>query len=216
MSDEVVVVVASGPASAAGAVLAVPAGATVIAADGGLGHAWRLGLDVSLLVGDLDSATPSEVAKAESEGIPIERHPREKDATDLELALDAAAERRPGRIVVLGSDGGRLDHLLGSLLVLGSQKYAAVEIDALIGRARVQVVRGERALAGRPGELVSLFALDRPAEEVHTEGLLYALDGESLEPGSSRGVSNVFVSDTARISVARGVVLAIRPGAEEP
>jgi thiamine pyrophosphokinase len=49
------------------------------------------------------------------------------------------------------------------------------------------------------------------AQGVTTEGLLYPLDGETLEPGSSRGTSNVFAGDEARISVASGVVVAIRP-----
>ena len=49
----------------------------------------------------------------------IERHPAAKDATDLELALDAAIALEPSRILVIGSAGGRLDHLLGSILLLG-------------------------------------------------------------------------------------------------
>ena len=42
---------------------------------------------------------------------------------------------------------------------------------------------------------------------------MYPLRGETLEPGSSRGVSNVFAASEARISVDDGVLLAIRPGA---
>ena len=70
------------------------------------------------------------------------------------------------------------------------------------------------SLSGRPGELLSLFALHGPAEGVRTEGLAYPLDGETLEPGSTRGVSNVFVEESARISVEHGVLLAVRPGLE--
>jgi thiamine pyrophosphokinase len=47
---------------------------------------------------------------------------------------------------------------------------------------------------------------------VRTEGLKYPLADETLEPGSSRGVSNVFVEPAARITVERGVLLAVRPG----
>jgi len=83
-----------------------------------------------------------------------------------------------------------------------------------VGRALVHVIRGERELRGELGELVSLLALHGLAESVRTDGLAYPLAGESLEPGSSRGVSNVFVSDMARVSVERGVLLAIRPGPE--
>ena len=78
------------------------------------------------------------------------------------------------------------------------------------------VLRGERAIEGAPGELISLLALHGPAEGVRTEGLAYPLVEETLEPGSSRGVSNVFVADTARVTLARGVLLAIRlPASEE-
>ena len=55
----------------------------------------------------------------------VERHPAAKDATDLELALDAAIALEPARILVVGSAGGRLDHLLGSILLLADARYAA-------------------------------------------------------------------------------------------
>ncbi|HSI97906.1 MAG TPA: thiamine diphosphokinase, partial [Gaiellaceae bacterium] len=183
-----------------------------VAADRGLEHAHVLGLAVEVAVGDFDSASPEEVSAAEAAGVRVERHPADKDVTDLELALEAALAFSPDRILVLAGGGGRLDHLLSALLLLGSPKWAAVELDAEIGQARVHVVRGERELDGRAGELVSLLALTGPAEAVWTEGLSYELRGETLQPGSSRGVSNVFATDRARVSVERGVLLAVRPG----
>jgi hypothetical protein len=42
---------------------------------------------------------------------------------------------------------------------------------------------------------------------------VFPADGEALEPGSSRGVSNVFERATAHVTVERGVLLAVRPGA---
>ena len=110
MSEEVVVVVSGGEPPDPHAALAVPLGAPVVAADRGLEHALSLGLEVTVAVGDFDSASPEAVAVAEAAGTRIERHPAEKDATDLELALDAAAAMEPERILVLGGDGGRLDH----------------------------------------------------------------------------------------------------------
>jgi thiamine pyrophosphokinase len=210
----VVVVVAGGEAPPADAALAVPAGALVIAADGGLEHARALGLDVELAVGDFDSASPAAVAAAEEDGVRVARHPADKDATDLELALDAALASEPARILVLAGVGERLDHLVSALHVLGSPRYDSVEMDARVGTAHVHVIRDERTLEGEPGELVSLFALHGPAEGVHTEGLEYPLAGETLEPGSSRGVSNRFVGEAARVSVERGILLAVRPGPE--
>ncbi|MEX0851262.1 MAG: thiamine diphosphokinase [Gaiellaceae bacterium] len=215
MSEEIVVVIAGGDAPHAEAVRAIPVGTPVVAADRGLDHARALGIDVTVAVGDFDSASPEAVAAAETEGVRVERHPTDKDATDLELALDAAMELDSARILVLAEGGGRLDHLLSALLLLASPRYARVELDAYLGRARAHVIRNQRTLAGEPGELVSLFALHGPAEGVRTDGLVYPLAGETLEPGSSRGVSNVFAASTARIAVDRGVLVAIRPGADE-
>lgn len=215
MSEEVVVVVAGGPPPRAESASAAPRGAPVVAADDGLVHALELGLHVSVAVGDFDSAPPAAVAQAEGAGARIERHPAAKDATDTELALDAALGFEPARVLLLAGDGGRLDHLLATLLLLGSEKYRAVEIDAHVGQARVHVVRDERELVGRRGELLTLLAVSGPAEGVRTDGLAYPLRDETLEPGSSRGVSNVFAEERALISLERGVLLVVRPGSEE-
>ena len=47
-----------------------------------------------------------------------------------------------------------------------------------------------------------------------TSGLEYPLSGETLAPGTTRGVSNVFVDAEARVEVETGVLLAIRPGGQ--
>lgn len=199
------VVVVGGPDRPAA--VALPAGARVIAADGGLELARELGLRVDLAVGDFDSIS-AEMLETVGQ---IERHPEEKDASDLELALAAAARVETERILVLGGVGGRLDHLLGALLLLAADVYSDLQVDAQLGTAAVHVVRGERVLAGEPGELISLFAVHGRATGIVTEGLVYPLRGEALEPGSSRGLSNVFAAPEARIGLETGVLLAIRP-----
>jgi thiamine pyrophosphokinase len=212
VSEEIVVVVAGGGAPDADAARGVPLGVPVVAADLGLEHALALGLDVTVAVGDFDSAAPEAVAAAEAAGVRVERHPAEKGATDLELALDVAVGMQPKRILVLGSASGRLDHLLASVLLLASSRYAGPQIDALLDVTVVHVVRGARDLDGASGEVVTLLPAHGPAYGVRTQGLAFPLDGETLEPGSTRGVSNVFAEARARIEVGYGVVLAIRPG----
>jgi thiamine pyrophosphokinase len=206
MPRTAIVVCAGGPARAA--LPDVPADAIVIAADGGILEAERLGLRVDLLVGDLDSAPEDAVARAPR----VERHPVDKDASDLELAVAAAVAAEARRIVVVGGDSGRLDHLLGNAFLLASDRWATVEIDAVLGDARIWVVRGERTIDGRVGELVSLYAVGGPARGVTTHGLRWHLDGGDLLPGSSLGLSNEFVDPRATVGVGDGVVLAIRPG----
>src|SRR3954452_16515742 len=106
-----VVVLSGGPDRPA--VDSLPPGATVIAADGGAELARHLGLEIDLVVGDLDSISPAALSRAAQ----VERHAAEKDASDLALALAAALRLEPDRILLIGSSGERLDHLFGSLLL---------------------------------------------------------------------------------------------------
>jgi len=186
--------------------------AAVIAADGGVAEALRLGLTVDVLVGDMDSAADDDAERVRAGGGAIERHDPDKDATDLDLAIDRAVRDGASRVVVLGGDGGRLDHLLGNLTLLASPRWASIAIDAVIGEALVHIVRDERDMDGAAGELVSLFALGGPATGVTTAGLRWPLTDFTLEPGSSLGISNEFAGTTASVRVSSGVLAVIRPG----
>ena len=209
---ETVVVVAGGAPGPTPIQPDVGEGTLVVAADGGVDRALALGLHVDVAIGDFDSVTAAGLATVERAGGRVERHPAAKDATDLELALETALAASPARILVVGAESGRLDHVLSSLLLIADPRYAAAEVDALLGGAQVHVIRGSRTLAGVPGDLVSLLAVHGPAEGVSTSGLVYPLAGNTLAPGTSRGVSNAFAAAEAHVSLDRGVLLAIRPG----
>jgi thiamine pyrophosphokinase len=193
-----------------------PNDAIVIAADGGALEAQRLGIRIDRLVGDLDSAPEDVVARLHGEGVPIERHPTDKDASDLELSLEVALREGAERILVLGGDGGRLDHTIGVGLLLASHRWVGVMMDAVLGAALVHVVHAERTFSGEPGELISLFAMGGPAAGVSTTGLRWQLDDDDLESGSTRGLSNEFVESKATVRLREGTVFAIRPGTESP
>jgi thiamine pyrophosphokinase len=210
-SDRAVVITGGDPVERAH-LPEIDARTLVIAADSGLDHALALGVRVDLAVGDFDSASPAAVDTARRGGTAIDRHPAAKDATDLELALDAALATGARRIHVVGGHGGRLDHLVVNALLLASPGHAAATITAQMGAARVAVVRGQVELRGPIGDLVTLVPVHGPALGVTTTGLLYPLTAEDLPAGTTRGVSNELVADAATVTVATGVLLAIQPG----
>ena len=213
MGVETVVVVAGGHSSPVG-VPELPSGAYVIAADAGVDRGLALGLRIDRAIGDFDSVSAGGLAAAEAAGATVERYPAAKDATDLELALDAAIALEPERILVVGSAGGRLDHLVGSILLLADARYAAATVDASLDGNRIAVIRGSRTLTGTPGEIVTLLPVHGPAEGVSTSGLEYPLHGKTLSAGTTRGVSNVFATAEAEITVVEGCVVAVQPGPE--
>lgn len=215
MGDDAALVFAGGDPPPSAVVAHLPAVALVVAADSGLDHATALGRLVDLVVGDLDSVNLELLAAAQARGATVETHPREKDHTDLELALDAAVARGARQVTLVGGHGGRLDHLLANLTVLASPRFAAARLDAWIGNAYAVVVRDDEVLGGPPGSLLSLLPLGGPARGVRTTGLRYPLHDEDLDAGTTRGVSNEFTGPSARIQIRAGTLLAIRPHALE-
>jgi thiamine pyrophosphokinase len=211
LMGSVALVFAGGDPPGAEALRDLPAHDLAIAADSGLEHAIAAGFAVDVVVGDLDSADPGMVADAAAHGAVIEQHPTAKDATDLELALIAARDRECSRIVVVGGHGGRLDHFVANLLLLASPELSALTIEARVADGRVFVVRDAVELRGSPGELCSLLAIGGAAYGVRTDGLRFPLRGETLYPGSTRGISNEFVDDSAVVSLDDGVLLAVLP-----
>lgn len=209
------VLVAGGAAIDPATVADLPASATVIAADSGLDRARALGWEVDVAVGDMDSVSASALAAAEAAGTELVCHRPDKDETDLEIALALAVERGATRIIVVGADGGRFDHLLANAFVLAAPWLAAVQVEARFDATVVRVVRDSLTVVGQPGDLVSLLPVHGAAHGVVTEGLRYPLRAETLEPGSPRGMSNVLDGATAGVSLRDGVLLVITPPATE-
>lgn len=193
-----------------------PRAQRVLAVDSGLHLAAALDLAVDVVIGDLDSVDPALVERARGDGVEVEVHPRDKEHTDLALALDHARRLGTRRVVVVGGAGGRLDHGVANLHALADPALADVEVDAHLGGADVSVVRQRpRSIDGRAGALVSLLAVDGPARGVTTHGLRWDLDDEDLVPTSTRGVSNELLGIRADVVVRDGVLLAIRPADDE-
>lgn len=187
----------------------LPPGALLIAADGGLAQAQALGLDVDVVVGDMDSVDTAALAAAKGRGATVERHATDKDATDLELALDHAATAGCSRVVVVGGLGGRIDHLLANALLLAAASELTVEWRA--DTARVLTVRPDRPLesSAAVGDLVSLLPVGGAASGVRTEGLRWRLAGDALQPGSTRGVSNEATATRFSVSLDGGALIVV-------
>ncbi len=192
----------------------LPAADVVIAADGGIHAADALGLTVDVLVGDLDSVSDVRLAEARRRGTRIEQHARDKDATDLDLALDTALAFGVGRLVVVdGGVGPRLDHFLANALLLAHPRLRAVTVDAALGNAWISVVHpgAERTIVGVPRSIVSLLPIAGAVDDVSTKGLRWPLHGETLTAGSTRGISNELVAATASVRIGAGTLFVVQP-----
>lgn len=181
----------------------------VIAADSGLHLAASLGLVVDLVVGDFDSVEPGALATAVAAGAGLESHPADKDATDLDLALEAAAHRGATHTIVVGGAGDdRIDHVLANAGVIAAERHIGVGPEWWVGPARVWPVRGRRTITGRAGDTVSIIPMGGDVV-VSTIGLRWPLHAEPLGFGASRGVSNRMTADEATVEIHSGVAMVV-------
>jgi thiamine pyrophosphokinase len=182
----------------------------VIAADRGAATALAFGYRPDVVVGDLDSIDGSTLAELRQVNVPIDVHPRDKDSTDGQLAVEKALQQHPSRLVLLGFLGGpRLDQALANVLLLVGVETPAVLMDE---HNECVLVRPGAPVAWltEPGELISLLPLNGDAQGVCTEGLRWPLVAETLRLGDTRGVSNEPSADEATVSIEQGLLLVTR------
>lgn len=182
----------------------------VIAADGGAEHVLRLGLPLSLVIGDMDSILPTTLKTLSQRGVEIQTFPPEKNETDLELALLEAARRDCASIRIIGALGDRLDQTLANIYLLGLPQLAGCDARLVSGKQTIWLVaEGSYPLMGSPGDTISLIPMGGSVTGIVTQGLAYPLNDETLYFGPARGISNVVADAQPRIRVASGLLMVV-------
>ena len=179
------------------------------AADGGTRHALALGLLPSVVIGDLDSLMPDDRRRLEALGVEIKQYPRDKNETDLELALNFAIQTGTHEILIVGALGGRLDQTLGNLSLLSDSRLSKYDIRLDDGVEEVFFTRKRNEIRGKPADIVSLIPWGTEVTGICSEGLRWPLRSETLFPESTRGISNEMLNEMAGIEIASGLLLCI-------
>lgn len=181
----------------------------LIAVDGGLRHCLMLGNQPDVLIGDLDSATESELAGLDDSNTEVIRYQAEKNQTDLELALEYAQSRDVRHLTVAGVSGGRTDQMLCNWLLLGQARWGfSINIIDDTGCGYLVLADRSRRIVVDSGVTISLLSLTQNTTGVTTQGLKYPLSDADLPLGSSLGISNVARGDEIVIHISQGVLLA--------
>ena len=186
----------------------------VIAADGGSRYALNIGRSPDVIIGDMDSIPPAVRESLVQSGARAMAFPERKDQTDLDLALDFALQEGYRQILIVGGLGGRLDHTLANIELLGRADLSACDVRMEDGHEEVMLISSQKEVFGKVGETVSLLPQDDRADGVTTEGLEYPLRDETLFRNQTRGVSNRLAGSKAIIRVKTGRLICIHTRAE--
>ena len=181
----------------------------IVCADGGTRHAVALGLSPQVIIGDMDSIPESGRPGLGSGDTRIIQHPRDKDETDLELALAHSLSYKPHEILVVGALGGRLDQTLGNLALLAGRSFQGIDVRLDDGTEAAFFCSSRREVQGAQGDLVSLLPWGGDADGVTTRGLRWPLHAETLYSNRTRGLSNELVAESAEVTLESGLLLVV-------
>jgi len=179
----------------------------IIAADGGIRHVLALGRTPNVIVGDLDSVPANfEISKFDNEVI---LYPKDKNETDLELAIQHALTLNPEQIIILAALGGRLDQTLGNISLLSDLRLLTFNFRLDDGIEEVFFCHDHVEIRGIAGDLVSLIPWQGEVTGVVTTDLKWVLQNETLYPHKTRGISNEMIGNTAAVQIGSGLLLVV-------
>ncbi|MEI7885642.1 MAG: thiamine diphosphokinase [Clostridia bacterium] len=182
----------------------------IICADGGAKHALELAVIPDLIVGDFDSLSLEILEAYQKQGINCLRVPKEKDFTDIELAIEKALARGAGSITIAGADGGEFDHELANYFLLAKYIQADCEIRIITSEHEATIISQRKALYGQNGDKFSLLALSPQVDGLTIRGSKYDVENLCLTFGSSRAVRNEFLEIKVEITIIAGILLCIK------
>lgn len=185
---------------------------TIIAVDGGANHCESLGIKPSILIGDCDSIEKQLVEQYINENIPISRFPKQKDATDLELALEYTMNLKEGclEVDILGGLGGRWDMSLANIQLAAQDKFSSLNITLHDAKCQLRILHpGRYSFAAAEDQRISILPLSSSVAGVTLHGMMYPLSNNTIRFGSTLGISNIAIDQQPCIEHNSGILLCI-------
>jgi len=175
----------------------------VLAADGGANRALACKVTPDLVIGDLDSVSPSTQKKLSSEKILFVDN---QNNTDLEKALDYLSQDGCKSCTVAGFAGGRLDFTLGNFLSV--YPYLKKMDICLWGNGwTIYPITADKKFNTEKGARVSLIPL-KNCTGVTLKGLKFPLQKARLSwQRAGRTLSNEATGKTFSVQLESGFML---------
>ncbi|MBO5137388.1 MAG: thiamine diphosphokinase [Spirochaetaceae bacterium] len=187
----------------------------VVAADSGLDvaeiYGKQFGFSVNQIVGDMDSLVDYKNRLLCYNQKAISLYPKDKDFSDTELALMAVHERRKKNqlVVLIGGDGGRVDHL-----------FAIKEVCSKIYRPDLWICREQFLYTLTPekktlcielkdDETLSVFSCGNGTHSICSSGLKWPLEQVEWQNGQYSLSNKSDCSGLVKIAAKEGVFLII-------
>ncbi|WP_242144518.1 MULTISPECIES: thiamine diphosphokinase [unclassified Bacillus cereus group] len=182
------------------------------AVDRGVYRLLKQGIVPAVAFGDYDSVTDDELAWMQKQTDDLHIVPREKDQTDLEIAIRWALNQNPKFIRIFGATGGRLDHGLANIQMLlkGLEKEIDMYIVDQKNEICVKSVGAYDIEENKQFPYVSFVPVTKIVKGITLRGFKYPLTNRTIEWGSTLCISNELAKEKGTFSFTSGILMMIR------
>lgn len=177
----------------------------IIAADNGLSLLNRLSLAPDLIIGDLDSVSPSLLQHYQD--IPIEKHPSIKALTDSELSIQKAISMNPKEIILLAMTGDYFDHSYAAIINLFRNYHKKIQMKIVTSNSVIFPIPQKTTLLHLKGRRFSLFPLS-PIKQFSMVGAQYQFSKKNLNI-TDYSISNVIIDERLEINFEKGMLFCV-------
>ncbi|WP_416826892.1 thiamine diphosphokinase [Ectobacillus polymachus] len=182
------------------------------AVDRGVFHLLQRGIIPFVAFGDYDSVSAQELEwmRKRMEDLPM--MPREKDETDLEVAINWALQQNPDKIRVFGATGGRLDHELANVHLLRKGIHSQAELILIDSKNEIEMKKPSTYVIEKKNSFpyVSFLSVSEQVHGITLHGFKYPLTNRTLQMGSTLCISNELVAEKGTFSFSSGILLVVR------
>ncbi|MDR0678418.1 MAG: thiamine diphosphokinase [Holosporaceae bacterium] len=166
----------------------------VVAVDGAANVLVKNEIEPEIIIGDLDSVDSNLLCGRNH--LKIEN----QDNTDFEKALDFIEEKSMAPSIVMGINGGYLDHIWGNICIFSRTKYLAI-LDGII----FMTVNNCKVLNVPINTKISIFGM--PSCLIASRGLKWELEDHYLSMMGQSSQSNRALSSRVELNVSIGKAL---------
>ena len=174
----------------------------IIAVDSGVEHLFKLSLDPTTLIGDLDSISKKSLNKLKKSGVKILAFNSKKDQTDFELALNYLEEAEKSKVYIIGGESGEIDHLISIFLLIPSRSFFQ-NIIWLYGDKRI-IFRQKLELNIKKLTKFSIIPLS-DLTNLSIDGAEWNLENKNIQFGETTTLRNIATKDELNVSCDKGV-----------
>lgn len=175
----------------------------LICADAGYSYVKDMNLDIDLIVGDFDSLCniPANVN--------IYKLPKEKDETDLFVAIEEGMKKGYTEFHIYGALGGRIEHSIANIQILSNLTTRNIKAKLFDQNTIIEVLSlGTHIYSEEMNGYISLFSLTEESI-ISINHLKYELQNKVITNLFPLGIDNEFIGRVATINIHKGLVLSI-------